>query len=355
MTDSYFLGCNSAFGFVSLFDELYDPYDGWTLYIIKGGPGTGKSTLMKNLALEAEKKGYNIEKIYCSSDPDSLDGVIINDLKISIADGTSPHTLEPRFAGAVEQIINLGEFWSVDRLKEERDEIIKYSTLISAQHGKCIRYLRAAQLIQNEINREVLKYTDIDKIERYIKREMRKTEGENEKRGFKVKNRIIDAATPDGIKVLKTPIINHSEDITVLSDKYAVIAPMIIERLSKLITAQRTDIIKCKSFLNPESRTSHIIMPEHKTAYITETYGEKFESSKRKINTARFLDKSIGIDEQNINTAVKARDAAIKEAVKHLKTAKELHDILEEFYIKAMNYDKMNEYTEDFVKEVIDK
>lgn len=355
MTDSYFLGCNSAFGFVSLFDELYDPYDGWTLYIIKGGPGTGKSTLMKKIAFEAEKKGYSIEKIYCSSDPDSLDGVIINDLKVSIADGTAPHVLEPRFAGAAEQIINLGEFWDKKSLKENREEIIKYSTMISAQHGNCVRYLRAAQLIQNEINREVLKYTDIDKIKRYIKREMRKIETPGEKRGFRIKNRIIDAATPDGIKVFKTPIVNHSEDVTVFSDKYAVIAPMIIERLSRLITAEKSDIIKCKSFLNPESKISHIIMPEYKTAYITESYGEKFESNKKKINTARFLDKGIRIDEQNINTAVKARDAAIKEAVKHLKTAKELHDVLEGFYIKAMDYNKMNEYTGDFVKEVIGK
>lgn len=353
MTDSYFLGCNSAFGFISLFDELYDPYDGWTLYIIKGGPGTGKSTLMKKIAFEAEKKGYNIEKIYCSSDPDSLDAVIINDLKISIADGTAPHILEPRFAGAAEEIINLGEFWNRELLKDNRDEIIKYSTLISAQHGNCVKYLRAAQVIQNEINREVLKYTDIDKIERFIKREARKNDRVSEKHAFTVKNRIIDAVTPDGIKIFKTPIANHCEETTVLCDKYAVTAPMIIERLARISISENKDIIKCRSFLNPRNRTSHIIIPEYKTAYITESYGEKFESNKRKINTARFLDKCFKTDEQNINTAVKARDAAVREAVKHLKTAKELHDILESFYIKAMDYDRMNKYTTKLTENIV--
>ena len=37
-----FLGANTPIGFVSLFDELYDPYQEQHLYIIKGGPGCGK-------------------------------------------------------------------------------------------------------------------------------------------------------------------------------------------------------------------------------------------------------------------------------------------------------------------------
>ena len=44
-----FLGANTPKGFVSLFDELYNPYDNTDAYIIKGGPGTGKSTLMKSV------------------------------------------------------------------------------------------------------------------------------------------------------------------------------------------------------------------------------------------------------------------------------------------------------------------
>ena len=72
MSQSYFLGCNSAEGFVSLFNELYDPYDGWTLYIIKGGPGTGKSTLMKNLCKFADNKNIEYEKLKKKSTNQSI-------------------------------------------------------------------------------------------------------------------------------------------------------------------------------------------------------------------------------------------------------------------------------------------
>ena len=77
----FFLGANSPYGFISIFNNLYYPEEDWFAYIIKGGPGTGKSTLMKKLAKEANLRGINTELIYCSSDPSSLDAVIFPQLK----------------------------------------------------------------------------------------------------------------------------------------------------------------------------------------------------------------------------------------------------------------------------------
>ena len=51
---SFFMGANSPAGFVSLFDDLYNPKGTRRCYIIKGGPGTGKSRLMKKIAAAAE-------------------------------------------------------------------------------------------------------------------------------------------------------------------------------------------------------------------------------------------------------------------------------------------------------------
>lgn len=88
---SFFLGANSANGFVSRFSNVYNLTDGWRVYIIKGGPGTGKSSLMKKLASSAKERGFTPQLCYCSSDPVSLDAVIIPENKFMIADGTAPH------------------------------------------------------------------------------------------------------------------------------------------------------------------------------------------------------------------------------------------------------------------------
>ena len=46
----YFLGANSPRGFYSLYDELIDADAARAVYILKGGPGCGKSTLMRRVA-----------------------------------------------------------------------------------------------------------------------------------------------------------------------------------------------------------------------------------------------------------------------------------------------------------------
>lgn len=354
MSQSYFLGCNSADGFVSLFNELYDAYDGWTMYIIKGGPGTGKSTLMKNLCKYADSKKIKYEKIYCSSDPNSLDGVIFSELKISIADGTPPHVLEPKFPGAVENLVTLNNFWNRDMLKKNRKDIIKYSTLISAEHAKCIRYLKAADIIQSEINREVLLNTDTDKLKRFILREIRRNADETSiNKTPIIKNRIINALTPDGMVFFKESVNSQCDDITVFKDDYSVLSQIIIEELSSFYKSEHKDIIKCKSFLNPNKLTDHIILPEKRKAFLTDNYNFNFSTDKNLIHVSRFYKKTILNEKETLNSALNAKKKAIETASEHLKKAKELHDKLESYYIEAMDFDALNDYTSKTIKEIL--
>ena len=91
----YFLGANTPTGFRSLYDQFIDPETDRALYIIKGGPGCGKSTFMKQIARCILNAGHSVECIRCSGDPDSLDGILIPELKIAYVDGTAPHAAAP--------------------------------------------------------------------------------------------------------------------------------------------------------------------------------------------------------------------------------------------------------------------
>lgn len=90
----YFAAANTSAGFVSFFDALFDPKQLKKIYILKGGPGVGKSTLMKNAALAAQKNGFHPIFYHCSSDPKSLDGLLIPETGKAVLDGTAPHTVE---------------------------------------------------------------------------------------------------------------------------------------------------------------------------------------------------------------------------------------------------------------------
>ena len=87
----FFLGANTPQGFVSRFDQLADANDGWRTFVIKGGPGTGKSTMIQKIAQRIREEYGDVETIRCSSDVDSYDAVIAECLKLSVADGTAPH------------------------------------------------------------------------------------------------------------------------------------------------------------------------------------------------------------------------------------------------------------------------
>ena len=61
-------------------------------FVVFVGPsGCGKSTLLRRIAAHLEEQGETVELIHCSSDPDSLDGVICGARKFSVVDATPPH------------------------------------------------------------------------------------------------------------------------------------------------------------------------------------------------------------------------------------------------------------------------
>ena len=91
----YFLGANSPTGFYSLYSELLPPETASVIYILKGGPGCGKSTLMRQVAQQAAQAGETVEYILCSGDPDSLDAILLPGKKAALVDGTAPHDTAP--------------------------------------------------------------------------------------------------------------------------------------------------------------------------------------------------------------------------------------------------------------------
>ncbi|USG64429.1 hypothetical protein NDK47_20095 [Brevibacillus ruminantium] len=60
-------------------------------YLIKGRPGSGKSTILKRLVAEAEQRGFDAEVYHCGLDPNSLDMVVVPERGLAIFDSTAPH------------------------------------------------------------------------------------------------------------------------------------------------------------------------------------------------------------------------------------------------------------------------
>ena len=144
--NGYFAAANGYGGFRSYFNCIFDPKKFTRIYVLKGGPGTGKSSLMKKISVWAQEKNLETEVVFCSSDPNSLDGVIVGleNRKIAIIDGTAPHETDAKIPGAADEIINLGELWSKKKLTEQREEILRLNSLKSFHYKNAYSYLSLA-------------------------------------------------------------------------------------------------------------------------------------------------------------------------------------------------------------------
>ncbi len=64
-------------------------------FLLKGRPGTGKSTLLRKLVAESIERGLDTEIYSCAFDSNSLDMIIWPELDLCLFDSTSPHLYEP--------------------------------------------------------------------------------------------------------------------------------------------------------------------------------------------------------------------------------------------------------------------
>lgn len=194
---NYYAGGNTARGFHSFFESNLQNLD--KLFILKGGPGTGKSSLMKSIGNEYVNQGYDIEFVHCSSDNDSIDGVIIPALGVGIVDGTAPHVIEPKAPGAIEEYVNLGSAWDSQELSQHKEEILRITSDISRSFQKAYSTFYEALKIHDEWEKIYIGNMNFSKANEVTEELIQAFFGEislNKKAD--VRHRYFGAATPKG-------------------------------------------------------------------------------------------------------------------------------------------------------------
>ena len=349
----YFLGANSCNGFISAFCECYDPFDGWKAYIIKGGPGTGKSSFMKYVAKTADKKGIKVILCPCSSDPDSLDGVIMPEKKTVILDGTAPHIVEPVFPGACEEILNFGQFWNSRAFQGKEKDIIDVTLKNKALHKAASGYLSAVGQLLSDNLKIAQCCTDYKKTESFAAALCKNYIPSKNAKGREW-IRFISATTPKGIISYPETVTQQNKNLVVISDKYGSASSTIMQKIREYAILNGYEIITLKNAFLPEKIIDHIVIPELSLAFVTENDYIKFETDVRRIHSRRFVNSSLlHNSRERLKFNSKAAEVLLGEGCTTLKKAKAVHDVLEKYYISAMDFNSLNGFAEEFAKEIL--
>lgn len=346
----YFLGTNSPFGFVGFFDSL-SPEN--FCYILKGGPGTGKSTLMQYIAQEMQGRGEEVQFVHCSSDPDSLDAIVLENKKICIADGTAPHIIEPVYPGVTECIVNLGEGWNGTKLRENSESIIETAKENKAAHDTCVRLLKGAEVMIADSRRIQKSLIDEDKLNAYTQRLANRLlrKKKNHTRG-KEQRLFLSAVTPRGIVFFGNTVKTLAEEIIVIDDSIGEVSGMLTDKIRQKALTGGYDVISAFCPMNPKGYPEHIIIPECSLAFVRSHCACRPEGG-RTIHAKRFVD-SDGLKKYRQRFAFnrKIRDELILQAISALRNAKQIHDKLEGYYVPNMDFEKVKEKQEAILREL---
>ncbi|MFW5980260.1 MAG: hypothetical protein ACOCQ2_02745 [Halanaerobiales bacterium] len=348
---NYYPGANTSLGFYSFYNYL--PVKADKIYIIKGGPGCGKSTFMKKIGKRAEDKGYSLELHWCSSDNDSLDGIVIKELKTAILDGTAPHTVDPVFPGVKENILDFGQFWNNTILINNKNSIITLTNKIKAKFQDSYFHLREAGHFHNKFCKENNKIINRNSLNKIINKYIDKINlniAKNSNIKTYDRHLFMSAITPHGPKNFFTENAANLDFIFTLKGIPGIGKSYFLKHFAQKVKEKNYTVLYFHCSLNPEKYDA-IIIPELKVGLFDDNIPHKIKSKNIKIEENINLNDYI-ISKKRDNYNELYFNLFIDEAVKNLKKAKSLHDRLEDYYIEAMNFSQLNQLSKSISRQI---
>ncbi len=336
----FFASANSYDGFKSYFDLCFNPNEYDRIFILKGGPGTGKSSFMKKIAELTKDGGATCEWIICSSDINSVDGVILESDKarVAVVDGTSPHTLDAKFPCVCETIIDLAQYLDYDRLKLRRGDIVRLNSLKSTAYTKAYSELEHSAIFGRYITAECARGFHYDSAKSFSNDLIL---GVNEEGAGTCKTRLISSFSKNSYRRLST-LENIAERIYSFEGAFSspyIMLQIILAKLKKT----KSDIYIFPHCLD-NTLTEAIYIEGSKTALIVNSQkGEK-------IKCDEYLCDDIPVCDLEFNLGISNTLAG--RAAEFLKVASEYHFKLEDVYTPCMNFDAVSDKLNQLAKDI---
>jgi hypothetical protein len=351
-----FPGNNTPMGFFSYYDYIL-PKDSRRIYVIKGGPGVGKSTFMTSIAKYMVDLGYDVEVHHCSSDNNSIDGVVFPAIGVGILDGTSPHVVDPKVPGAVDEIVWLGEFWDEDAVRAKKKEILQAQRGIESVFGRAYRYLKAAQVVYEDWESVSIEALDCGKANikaQNIIDECFAAYPVSPKPGVERKL-FASAITPDGMVNYLNTIVSPCKTRYVIQGEPGTGKSYLLEKVKRAALERGffTEAYYCP--MHPD-KVEHVVVPGLGLAFTKSIAPHTYipGPADKIIDMDECTDAAIVADHRPY--ADRARDEferLFNLAIFYISQAKQYHDAMERCYAPNMDFGGINRLREKITQKIL--
>jgi len=345
----FFAGGNTCHGFHSLFHYIPGTETN-RMIILKGGPGTGKSTLMKQVGQQARGKGLFTELFYCSSDQHSLDGLSVPALGLVMVDGTAPHIIDPKIPGAYDEIINLGDCWDAAALRPYREEITNLIHENGEWFAQAYQYLQEAAVVLKKIRyfmRQAMDYPALSQMTHRLLNQLvsslpPSTTSPQERHLFG------GAITPGGLINFYPSIFQDIKRFYLLIGGHGTGKSTLLRQVHKTVAGAGHDTIVYRCAFDPD-RFDAVVIPALQAAFVKATYPHSFTlPSSQTLQEQHTLALSRFTKPAILKSFAAERAESqdrfwylLEKAVAMIRNAKENHNQLEAFYIRTMDFSKI--------------
>lgn len=351
---NFYAGGNTAHGFTNLY---YSSLQGLTrLFVLKGGPGTGKSKLIQEIGDQWAQQGYEIWKIHTASDNDSLDGVIIPILGIGIVDGTAPREIEvdlPEDAIVDLDLEQAADKFQLSQCKVEIDSLVEK---IKQAHEYAYSGFAEALRIHDEWEAIYIANMNFQAADELTQEYIQRLYGERKfEKPSRVDHRFLGAATPKGA-VDCVPNLTAGLKRYLVKGRAGSGKSTLLKKLAAEGIQRGFDIEIYHCGFDPNS-LDMIIVRELGVAIFDSTAPHEYEPDRASDEIVDMYSRCIkpGTDEAYSDAVASIKErysGTMKQSIQHLTDSKTFLDELKKIYATTMDAEHVDQIKSRIVQEI---
>lgn len=346
---NFYASGNTAAGFASLFDSSLQGLA--RLFVVTGGPGSGKSTLIRTIGEHMWKNGFEVWFIHRPSDNGSLDGAIFPGLKAGIVNGEAPRVIQPEQPGTDVAYVDLDAVCNTTLALEHLSTIERLNADIARAYESSYAGFAEALRIHDEWEAIYMANMDYQAADRLALEYVGKLYGDRRlEKESRVDHRFLGAATPQGA-VDFVPNLTEGLKRYFVKGRAGSGKSTMLKKLAAAAIERGFDVEMYHCGFDPNS-LDMVIVRELGFAVFDSTAPHEYFPDRPEDEVIDMYASCIkpGTDEAYADEIdeIKSRySARMKQSIRQLALAKSLHDELKALYVPSIDFAAVDRFAAD--------